>query len=216
MKKNLIITFVLFVFIGLHSASTQTPITHTRDVSVTTQAQVDALRTSLTGTTRIVGNLTIGPKEGTSDISDLSPFANITEITGNVIVQSNPDLPNLMGLNQLESIGGSFVVGRYDNGNAALTSLGDFPALQSIGGDFDVGGNDALISLGNFPALQAIGGRFGVSYNDDLPSLGDFSALQSVGGYFYVGGQRCPHFSGKIPYAYEYRKCRWGIRPKYR
>ena len=181
MKKNFTIVFVLFVFIGLHPASAQTPITHTGDISVTTQAQVDALRTSLTaGVTRIKGNVTIGPKSGTSDISDLSPFASITEITGNVTVQRNPDLPNLMGLNQLQSIGGHFGVDKNDS----LTSLGDFPALQSIGGDFGGFSNDALTSLGGFPALQSIGGSFEVYYNIALTSLGDFPVLQSIGGDF--------------------------------
>ena len=157
---------------------TQLGTTHRGDVSVTTQAEVDALRTSLTaGVTSIMGNVTIGPKSGTSDISDLSPFAAITEITGNVTVQRNPDLPDLMGLNQLQSIGGFFVVGK----NAALTSLGDFTALQSIGGYFGVGKNAALTSLGDFTALQSIGGFFGIVENATLTSLGAFPMLTSIG-----------------------------------
>ena len=178
---------------------TQVPTTHTGDVSVTTQAEVDALRTSLTaGATRIVGNVTIGSESRANDISDLSPFAAITEITGNVVVRHNPRLPNLMGLNQLQSIGGSFEVGGYDEGNASLTSLGDFSALQSIGDLFWVGGNASLTSLGNFSALQSIGANFEVggfyrtvrdqfdAGNASLTSLGDFTALQTIGGVFGV------------------------------
>ena len=196
MKKNLIITFVLFVLIGLRSASAQTPITHKGDVFVTTQAQVNALRTSLTaGATRIVGNVTIGPKSGASDITDLSPFAAITEITGYVLVQRNPDLPNLMGLNQLQSIGGSFEV----KGNAALTSLGDFSTLQSIGGRFGVKSNSALTSLGNFSTLQSIGGNFYVSFNNELTSLGDFSTLQTIGGRFGVKSNSALTSLGDFP-----------------
>ena len=162
---------------------TQVPTTHTGDISVTTQAQVDALRTSLTaGATRIVGNVTIGPEKGTSDISDLSPLASIIEITGNVVVRRNSDLPNLMGLNQLQSIGGNFEV----SWNGSLTSLGDFPALQTIGGGFYVYDNVALTSLGDFTALQSIGGSFSVRNNVALTSLGDFTALQSIGGSFSV------------------------------
>ena len=166
---------------------TQLGTTHTGDVSVTTQAEVDALRTSLTaGASRIVGNVTIGPESGTSDISDLSPLAAITQITGSLSVQHNPDLPNLMGLNQLQSIGGSFRVGGYDAGNASLTSLGDFTALQTIGGGFEMSRNRSLTSLGNFPALQSIGGGFDVGGNASLTSLGDFPTLQSIGGGFVV------------------------------
>ena len=109
---------------------TQLGTTHTGDVFVRTQAEVDALRTSLTaGATRIMGNVTIGPESGTSDISDLSPFEAITEITGYVLVWNNPDLPNLIGLNHLQSIGGGFEVINND----ALTSLGGFPMLANIG-----------------------------------------------------------------------------------
>ena len=124
---------------------------------------MDALRTSLTaGATRIAGNVIIGPKEGTSDISDLSPLASITEITGNVVVRRNPDLPNLMGLNQLQSIGGNFEVGGgYGPGNGFLTSLGDFPALQTIGGGFyGVRATSPSLLWGTLPALQIHQGQF--------------------------------------------------------
>ena len=192
---------------------TQVPTKHTGNVSVTTQAQVDALRTSLTaGATRIVGNVTIGPKEGTSDISDLSPLASIIEITGNVRVRRNPDLPNLMGLNQLQTIGGSFEVGGgYGAGNVTLTSLGDFSTLQSIGSGFVVESNHALTSLGDFTALQSIGGSFKVgnfvveegnefSYgNATLTSLGDFSTLQSIGGSFEVRSNNTLISLGRFP-----------------
>ena len=187
-KKNLITAFVLFVFIGLHSASAQTPTTHRGNIFVATQAQVDALRTSLTaGATRIEGNVTIGPPFGTSDITDLSPLAAITEITGGVTVQfNNPRLRNLIGLNQLQTIGGSFVVGGSQTFFGNLTSLGDFTALQTIGGGFEVINNATLTSLGDFPALQSIGGGFEVSGNRTLTSPGDFPTLQTIGGGFEV------------------------------
>ena len=162
---------------------TQLGTTHTGDISVTTQAEVDALRTSLRpGTTLIMGNVTIGLELTTSDITDLSPFAAIIEVTGSVVVKRNRDLPNLMGLNQLESIEGDFEV----SGNDALTSLGDFPALESIGGGFAVENNGDLTSLGDFAALQTIGGGFAMGNNGDLTSLGDFTALQTIGGGFEV------------------------------
>ena len=155
---------------------TQLGIAHIGDVFVTTQAEVNALTLTANATT-IQGNVTIGPASGTSDINDLSPFAAITEITGNVFVRNNPDLPNLVGLNQLQTIGGFFSV--LDN--ATLTSLGNFPALQSIGGGFFVSFNDLLTSLGNFSTLETIGGSFYMRNNDDLTSLGAFPMLASIG-----------------------------------
>ena len=132
----------------------QTSSTHTGDISITTQAQMDTIRNSLTaGVTRIVGNITIGPATGTSNITDLSPLAAIIEITGNVVIQRNPDLTNLMGVTQLQSIGGNLQFSI----NVDLQTLGNFSALQSIGGAFIVEGNDDLLSLGGFTALTSIG-----------------------------------------------------------
>ena len=178
-KKNLIITFVLFVFMGLQPASAQT---HTGDIRVNSQAQVNALRTSLAGDTRIDGGVTIGVGVAT-DITDLSPFENITVITGSLNIESNPDLTNLRGLTQLQSIGNNFSVII----NNTLTSLGDFPALTTIGGEFVADGNVNLTSLGDFPVLTTIGSIFDIQQNGALTSLGDFSALESISGYFEVG-----------------------------
>ena len=179
-KKNLIITFVLFVFMGLQPASAQT---HTGNIAVTSQAEVDALRTTLAGDTRIDGRVRIGFNTGeASNITDLSPFENITEITGILNIEVNPLLTNLMGLTQLQSIRGSFGV----INNAGLTSLGDFPALTMIGNSFEVDNNDNLTSLGDFPALRTISNNFVVRDNNLLTSLGDLSALTMIGNKFEV------------------------------
>ena len=155
------------------------PLFHTGDITVTTQAEVDALRTTLAGKTRINGNLTIG---SSSDITDLTPLSNIGRITGYLDIQQNGVLVNLDGLDSLQSIGGYFRVWS----NSELTDVGDFSVLQTIGGYFQVNNNDSLTDLGGFPVLQTIGGYFRVQSNDSLTDLGDFPVLQSIGGYFRV------------------------------
>ena len=154
------------------------------DITVTTQAEVDSLRTTLAGKTRINGNLTIGYVSGSSqsDITDLSPLRNIVRITGHLRIDRNGQLVNLNGLNNLQSIGSYF--GVYRNGR--LTILGDFPTLQSIGLYFNANSNDQLITLGNFSALQTIGAAFLVWNNSNLTTLGNFSVLDSIGSYFRV------------------------------
>ena len=155
------------------------------NITVTTQAAVDALRTTLSGKTIIAGNLIIGYTNccnTRSDITDLTPLSNITDITGYVHILQNGQLDNLTDLNNLQSIGGYFYVDR----NNELTNLGDFPVLQSIGGYFRVRDNIELTDLGDFPVLQSIGEYFSVYSNSDLTNLGDFPVLQSIGGYFTV------------------------------
>ena len=150
------------------------------NITVTTQTQVNGLRTTLAGKTIINGNLLI--ESTSSHITDLSPLNNIVYITGYLWIQRNEQLDNLNDLNNLQSIGGFF----YMRFNDKLPTLGNFPALQSIGEFFFVNNNDKLTTLGDFPALQSIGEYFGVIGHDILTDLGDFSALQSIGGFFRV------------------------------
>ena len=151
------------------------------NITVTTQARVNALRGILAGKTRIRGNLTIGYidyRSTRSNITNLTPLSNITHITGNLNIQQNGHLVNLNGLNNLQSITrGNFRVIYNDQ----LTTLGNFPVLQTIGRAFYVGVNDRLTTLGNFPALQTIGIHFSVLHNNGLTTLGDFSVLTGIG-----------------------------------
>ena len=161
-----------------------TSATHRGDITVTTQAEVDALGSTLTNIDTIDGNLTIGYTDGSllSDISDLSPLRNIVHITGNLIIQQNDQLVNLNDLNNLQTIGGYLSV--YDNDE--LITLGDFPLLQSIGEGFQIANNDRLTTPGYFPALRFIEGGFFVGNNDTLTTLGIFPVLQTIGVGFYV------------------------------
>ena len=161
--------------------------TYTGNIVVRTQAEVNALNTTLAGKTRINGNVTIGYTgfglgSSRSDITDLTPLSNMSHITGNLRIERNRSLDSLTDLNTLQSIGGYFNVGSNDD----LTDLGDFPALQSIGRYFDVSGNSALTDLGDFPVLQTIGGDFSVAENHRLTGVRDFPVLQTIGGYFSV------------------------------
>ena len=181
-RKTLFITFFAVQAIFIQA---QSDTTYTGDITVTTQAAVNALRDTLAGKTIIDGNLTIGYSDfgdSRSNITDLTPLRNITLITENLRIQQNGQLDNINALNNLQSIGGNFTV--FDN--ADLTTLGDFTALQTIGGYFSMNSNDTLTTLGDFTALQTIGGYFSMNSNDTLTTLGDFTALQTIGGYFTV------------------------------
>ena len=118
---------------GSSSEKTQCPPPYIGDITVTTQAEVNALHATLSGKTIIAGNLTIGYTSGSSrgNITNLTPLSNIIHITGDLRIQQNGQLVNLNGLNNLQSIGKNFRV--Y---NSKLTDLGDFSSLQSIGGIF--------------------------------------------------------------------------------
>ena len=165
---------------------------YTGDIIVSTQAEVDSLRTTLAGKTIIDGNVFIGyglvDDTLRSDITDLTPLSNVSHITGTLFLRRNGSLVNLNGLTHLQTIGGNFRIGAAitDHDHTKLTTLGTFPALQTIGGLFSVLNNDALTDLGDFPVLQTIGGGFWMEGNDTLTDLGTFPALQTIGEWFYV------------------------------
>ena len=180
MKKNLFIIFFVVQVIFIQAQSS----THTGNIIVNTQAEVNALASTLANIGTIDGDLTIGDIFSNSqrNITDLAPLSSITHVTGNLTIDRNGQLTNLNALNNLQSIGGSFLI--YDN--VKLTTLGNFSNLQSIGGSFRVNRSDQLTTLGDFSNLQSIGGLFEIFSNDSLITPGNFSVLQSIGGDFFV------------------------------
>ena len=148
---------------------------------MTTQEQVNNIRNILGSATVIDGYLQIGPS---SDITRLDSLYFLTEITKN------------------------FFIGGSGANNSALTNIGDFPALQKIGGGYSVAGNSALIHGGSFPVLESIGdkfiaeggvggnqndighlhGYFFIRSNPKLESLGTFPRLKSIATSFTARG----------------------------
>ena len=161
------------------------PLSHTGDITVTTQTEVDSLLTTLAGKTSIDGNLTIGYTDfssSRSNITDLTPLSNIVRITESLTIQQNGQLANLNGLDSLQSIGGFLFI----NSNDALEALGDLSALTRIGGYLYIGSNGALETIGDLSALTSIEGYLNIQDNGALETLGDLSALTRIGGFLFI------------------------------
>ena len=165
------------------------------DISVSTQANVDALGASggaLEGSiTKIMGNVVI---EGS--VTDLSVFNAIDTITGYLRVSGLTQLRALsqasdsgdyVGLTNLKMVGGYFIVGRgqtsslIGSSNTSLDSVGYFPRLDSIGGSFEIRDNTSLDAVGSFPVLRSVGGRFRLRDNNQLLHIPDFDGLVQTG-----------------------------------
>lgn len=113
------------------------------NVSLLTQADIDAFSAQYPTCTTILGNLFIGTESGISDISDLSGLLNITNVTGFVSV-TNTSLNDLNGLNALAAIGGDLVI----SGNAELQNIQALSALTGIGfSQIIIQNNNSLTSL---------------------------------------------------------------------
>jgi hypothetical protein len=152
----------------------------TGNLTFTSQAQLNAFAATYAHCTNITvsGNVFIF---GT-DITDLTPLANLTTINGNLNIEFNHILQNLQGLNGLTSIGGNFrLMGNYE-----LQNLDGLNGLSSIGGFLDVFVNDELENLDGLSQLTSIGGFLRITVTYSLTNLDGLSQLTSIGGYLEV------------------------------
>lgn len=156
-------------------------VTFTGDITVTTQAEVDALSeqyTHITGRLDILG--------GDGDISDLSKFSDLREIGRRLLIQDCPLVTDLTGFSALEAIGSldaneELVVRRMDG----LTTLNGLQALTSVGRRVGIRQNPVLVTLEGLNNLQTIGENkitIGTCGNDaeGNPMLVDYCALQGL------------------------------------
>ena len=168
LKKYFLETCSIYLLLlGLWCMASLT--TQAQNRFLTTQAEVNDLKSTLRGSTVVTGDLIIG---GTSsDITDLSPLNFLLEVTGNFEIRQNSMLEDVGEFPALDSIGGYFLIRTNDS----LTSVGSFPRLTTIGESFSVRGNKILRVLYEFPALTSIGD--GSAW---VPSQGAFVANTSI------------------------------------
>jgi hypothetical protein len=143
------------------------------------QADIDNFQTAFLNCTAIQGNVTISG----SDITNLMGLDNLTSIGGNIDIGSNPALTSLTGLENITSIAGGLGI----SSNDALTSLTGLENVTSIGGHLNIYENYALTSLTGLENVTSIGGGFSIYNNDALTSLTGLEGLTSIGGRLDIG-----------------------------
>ncbi len=160
----------------------------------------------------IGGNLEIYENES---LNSLAGLENITYIDGDLgigdcILGGNPSLTNLTGLNNLDSVGGSFRI-EYNLSltsltglenlvtigisgwvyhrivsNFMLTSLTGLDNLTTIeGGQLQIAAN-GLTSLTGLNNVTFIGGSLGIEYNTSLTSLTGLDNVTSIEGSLFI------------------------------
>lgn len=156
------------------------------DLTVTTQAEIDALPINYT---HITGKLDILGGDG--DISDLSKFSNLKDIGGRLLIQDCPLLTNLTGLDALEIIGSASIQELAIRRMDGLVSLDGLQSLKEVSRRIGVWENPVLQTLEGLNNLEIIRDNM-VSESDGLirigttsesganPSLTDFCALTGI------------------------------------
>ena len=163
----------------------------------------------LTGCTMITSSVQI---TGFTEHPDFSFFDNLETIQGNLIINNNPGLLQIVAgfpkLTQTEhfdlfynhhlgSISGFDIletVGYFHiNGNPLLTTMPTFNTLVTINGTnttgaFNFNGNPLINTLSGFEALQTVyglaadGSAFQINSNTDLFEISGFTNLSSING----------------------------------
>lgn len=170
----------------------------TGDVLLLTQQEVNDFGAE--GYNKIEGDLIIGNKDNSVNISDLRPLHNLNKLQGDLeITQTeladlnglshltsiskglkiliNPMLQSLEGLNQLQTTGGRLVI----EGNAFLADISALVDLEKIESDLVITGNPSLQSLKGLNNISMTGLDLVISYNTTLRNLEALESLKEVG-----------------------------------
>ncbi len=165
--------FSLWFILILNSSGLLTAQVCSGDITLTTQAQVDAFScTSVTGYLIING----------SGITNLNGLSGLTSV-GDFLGISNTSITNVAGLSSLTSVQGNI----FFSSNTALTNVDGLSALSTAGG-MDFFGNTNLTNVNGLSGLATIGGNLTFTVNPKLANLNGLSNLTSIGGGITING----------------------------
>ena len=130
--------FILMVLL-LNLSNIQAQVTYTGDVNLTSQAEVDAFRTT-TAYTYIDGNLSI--RNSNSDITNLNGIQGLDSISGYLLIMDQKNLDSLSGLNTLKAAEGDVTLSKLK-----IENLDGLQNLIKVGGRFSISNCQTLQSL---------------------------------------------------------------------
>ncbi len=154
----------------------------TGDITLTTQAQIDAFPTVYPSCTVIVGNVLIDDIL-TGDITNLDSLAQIVEIQGNFDISNNNNmLGTLSGLQHLTTVSGNFTIWNNDK----LTGIDSLYSLTTVGGNLNIRYNDIITNFNGLRNLTTVEGGVSITNNYDLTDISELQNLETIGGDLYI------------------------------
>lgn len=154
--------------------------------TITVRTQEDIVLLGSNKYSKIEGELIIGDfinisgtEHSSTNISDLSPLKDLTQIV-NLVINNNNLLKNLNGLSNINIIDGNLFIGQGQDlkgGNSSLEDISALSNIESLGGTLIIYNNDNLINLTGLESLKSIHRDLVI---DNNMKLNDFCALQSL------------------------------------
>lgn len=161
----------------------------TGDVTLSSQAEVDAFAVDYPTCTLIPGSLTISG----DDITDLTALSAITSVNGDLNIYYNQSLTSLNGLGAITVVHGTLSV--YQN--SALTDFDALSALTKIDNSLSVENNPVLANLDGLSSLTSVGYSLSIYYNEALASVSGLSGITSIDGSVSIyGNASLPNLNG--------------------
>lgn len=184
-KTNRLLNFFTFLLLSIvFTSNAQCP---TGGFVLSTQAEVNAFAVNYPNCTQIAGNLQIGSTVAASpsNITDLTPLSNITQVIGTLYIQNNGVLQNLNGLN-ITNVGGNLYIGGdyNDKTNLVLQDISALSSITSVGGWLTIQKNLSLTNLNGLQNLATVAHDIYINDNDVLT---DISVLQNTSFNAYDG-----------------------------
>jgi parallel beta-helix repeat protein len=158
-------------------------ITNVGNVTLSTQAQVNAFHSGGFKYTAITGSLTIdgngnastgGDAAGLDPITNLCNLSELVSVTGNVVIRdfNVANNPTTLGdLAKLTTVGGSLTIGSTNALDNNLFTAVSLPALNAVGGTLTVNNNTVATTVSIPTAFPAASAAISVLNNADLQTL---------------------------------------------
>jgi hypothetical protein len=122
-----------------------------------------------------VGYLRIQDNE---KLNSLIGLQNIDTIGGQLRIQGNDLLTDFVGINNISTVEGSLII----QGNNAITNLSGLENITSTGAGLVIWGNDSLQSLAGIDNLNTISGNIEIGGNISLTNLNSLENVTSIDG----------------------------------
>ncbi|WP_196893821.1 T9SS type A sorting domain-containing protein [Aureivirga marina] len=196
MRKTLL--FVSFILTSLNFFAQDCP---DSDVTLTTQAEVDAFKTNYPDCTDFPNTLTVGDIDNEdSTIENLNGLSNLISVQGSFWIINNPLLSTLgeinqeFGLNNLAVVEGDLII----ENNDLLTNVSGLENLVSVGQNFAIRKNTEIADLYGLNKIATVDEEFEITENPKLETFEGIVETLTVNDFTVGNNLLLEDFSGFI------------------
>ncbi|NOU46696.1 MAG: T9SS type A sorting domain-containing protein [Bacteroidales bacterium] len=158
---------------------------------VATQQEADNFFQNYPGCTDLKGNLHIGGQT----LNYVNGLSGINSVEGDLLIQHNYSMNNLIGLESLTSVGGDLNIGGFEEWNYYLRNMVGLENLVNFDGNIQIIGNESLENLHGLNGIDTVN-DLTISCYPSMIDLSGLDSLTSVMHDFHITGNSLKHLYG--------------------